>query len=173
MNDVFQPHKNPRNVSHWVELFAHRISAAGAPGRSRLDQWVLAGVTDVVTLQRPDEMPEWLPGMCEAAGLGWRHFPLSGKRLQDPEDPRSLRLLGAWIASLRTQRDPRSIVVHCSAGLHRTGVALYVAARASGMPPEDACEWVEQARGLTGFELVRQGREGRLTDRAERFWSEA
>src|SRR4029079_9893666 len=118
----------------------------------------------------------WIPGMCEAQGLGWVHLPLSGRRMDQPGDRESLAQLptrlGIW-------DQPRRVVVHCSAGLHRTGAICYLLLRLAGMardarvPPRRdgaprarhaAGAHIRVARQLTAEELVRGARSGVLID---------
>lgn len=168
--EIFATSENPDNVRRWMTLGAHDIVASGAPGRRALDAWREAGVTDVITLQRADEMAPWLPEACAQRSLVWHHLPVSGKRLRAPEDRASLQRLVGLVEGLSS---PRKIVVHCSAGLHRTGVALYLLHRAQGLSPDDALARIEAGRALTARELMRTPRRGeRLADVAEALWSE-
>lgn len=157
---------NPKTVSAWVDLEGGQITASGAPGRRKIAQWAADGVTDVVTLQRADEHAPWLPGACEAAGLSWHHLPLSGRRLERREDRVTLAAIPELLTVLR-QDPPRKMIVHCSAGLHRTGVCLYLLLRAAGQAPEDAVAAIAAARPLTAEELERVGRRGSLRSIAE------
>ncbi len=170
----FEPHKKPKSASRWVSLYHHQISAAGAPGRARLEGWSnLALVRCVVTLQREDEMAPWLPKRCEELGIDWLHFPLSGKKLQAKSDSASLHNLLQWAGGLaKPDAEPLRIVVHCSAGLHRTGVALYCLLRASGLPPRETLARIAQIRELTAEELSRNTRRsGRLVETAESWFA--
>ncbi len=162
---LFEAHKNPLAQSWWLPLKSGLITAAGAPSPKRLRAWSEHQVTDVVTLQRADEMRSTLPQLCEAHELRWHHLPLSGKRLEAPED---LQALAGVHALLQRLEDPKTkMVVHCAAGMHRTGVCLYLMLRSAGVAPEESVRKVEQARALTGRELQRTMRSGRLADLAE------
>lgn len=160
MYEVFAQGKRVENTSHWVPLYGHHVSAAGAPGKPKFDRWIAQeGVTDVVTLQRVDEMSTWLQEAHASGDEMWHHFGLSGKKLEDPGDEEALVRVLEWTRTLDASGgEPRRIVVHCSAGLHRTGLVLYLMWRASGLEHEQAIEAVGYARPLTGEELVRRPR---------------
>lgn len=162
---LFEAHKNPLAQSWWVPLKAGLLTAAGAPSPKRLRGWADQNVTDVVTLQRADEMRSTLPQLCEKLALRWHHLPLSGKRLEAPEDLVVLAGIPALVQRLETPKT--KMVVHCAAGMHRTGVCLYLMLRSAGAAPEESVRKVEQARALTGQELQRTMRSGRLVDLAE------
>jgi Tyrosine phosphatase family len=150
--------------SAWVPLRAGWITAAGGPSRQRLADWPARGATDVLTLQRADEMQPWIPELCQTHGLGWIHLPLSGRRMEQAGDRDGLArlpgLLDVW-------SEPRRVVVHCSAGLHRTGAICYLLLRLAGQTRDEAVATIRTARALTAEELVRGARSGVLIDRMD------
>ena len=167
--EMFEDSENPDNVRRWMQLGEHHVVASGAPGRRTLERWRDAGVTDVITLQRADEMAPWLAQACAERSLRWHHAPVSGKRLQAKGDAASLADV---IRIVREMDAPSRVVVHCSAGLHRTGVALYLLLRAQGLSPQDSLARIEAGRALTARELTRTPRHGeRLAQTAETMWS--
>jgi protein-tyrosine phosphatase len=163
---------NPKAASAWVSVGTGRITASGAPGRAGLSRWAaepsdgITGVTDVVTLQRADEHAPWLPSACAELGLGWHHLPLSGRRLDRRADRETLARVPELLELLRST-PARSLVVHCSAGLHRTGVCLYILLRHAGLSEDDVVSTIAAARPLTAEELCRTGRHGALRELAE------
>ena len=159
-----------RSPPTWVSLLRGQITAAGAPGRRTPARWSAAGVTDVVTLQRADEHADWLPDACAEVGMSWHHMPLSGRRLEGPSDRDTLAAIPTLLDLLRAD-PPRKLVVHCSAGLHRTGVCLYLLHRHAGLSPEATLASIAAARPLTAAELTRSTRRhGVLQDRAEALY---
>jgi hypothetical protein len=150
--------------SRWVPLRAGWITATGGPSRQRRGTGHERGATHVLTLQRADEMQPWIPGLCESHGLQWVHLPLSGRRMDSGEDRQSLARLPAVLALWDA---PRRVVVHCSAGLHRTGATCYLLLRLSGLTREDAITHIRLARALTAEELCRDARSGILVDRMD------
>lgn len=163
--------QNPLSKSSWVSCQSGHITAAGAPSLARLREWKDWGATDVVTLQRGDEMRPELPAECRALELTWWHRPLSGKRLEAKADRDSLTKLRSILALL-AESPGRKIVLHCSAGLHRTGVFLYLLLRESGLCKSEALAKIHEARPLTAQELERSTkRSGVLVDFAETFVS--
>jgi protein tyrosine phosphatase (PTP) superfamily phosphohydrolase (DUF442 family) len=125
-------------------------------------------VTDIVTLLMDHEIRKDLKSQCRGLGLTWHHIPLSGRRLTKPGDVESVRRVREIVTALR---NGASVVVHCAAGLHQTGVFLYLIFRATGHQPTEALALTRQARTLTGKELEKQTRKsGVLLDLAERLY---
>lgn len=150
--------------SRWVPLHVGWITAAGGPSRQRLSAWRGRGATDVLTLQRAGEMQPWIPELCQAHGLNWLHLPLSGRRMDQLGDAESLARLPALLA---VWDEPRRVVVHCSAGLHRTGAICYLLLRLAGLERDDAIARLRLARALTAEELCRAARSGVLVDQMD------
>merc|ERR1712070_820590 len=90
-------------------------------------------------------------------GLQWLHLPLSGKRaVTDPQpsdmDAASLRRV-AEVAALLQHGE--SVVVHCAAGMHRTGVVCYLALRHVGQGEEEALASILASREITHAEVTK------------------
>ena len=150
--------------SQWVTLRGGWITATGGPSRQRLASWRERGATDVLTLQRGDEMQPWLPEQCVAHGLNFIHLPLSGRRMEGATDQDNLARLPGLLALWAT---PRRVVVHCAAGLHRTGAVCYLLFRLAGLDGAAALAKVHAARPLTADELCKPTRSGVLAERME------
>ncbi len=168
MTDILTAGRKAHVTSTWVDILRGRITAAGAPSGGKLARWARAGASDVVTLLREDEMRPGLPAQCADLGLAWHHLPLSGRRLNRRSDRASIQRIPELVDLLRRGG---SVVVHCAAGLHRTGVCLYLVFRASGQTPEESAALIRRARPLTANELVRKTRKsGVLVETAERLF---
>lgn len=164
-------HEAATTTSHWVPVRDGYVTAAGAPSRAQLSAWRRRGATDVVTLQRADEMPPWLPEACAALGLYWHHLPLSGRRLATAADQRALARL-PQLATLLSSAPARRLLFHCAAGLHRTAVAIYLVLRHLGLDAADATRAIGEARRITGEEFQRTTRGGpALVEFAERIFA--
>ncbi|WP_372365891.1 tyrosine-protein phosphatase [Candidatus Uabimicrobium sp. HlEnr_7] len=164
--EIFIEKKNVKSQSHWLPLLEGSISACGAPGKNAVREWSNKGVTDVITLQREDEMNSWLPGICNSNGLTWHHFPLSGRNLCDKNDIIQLKRINEIVCLLKDFKT-RHIVIHCSAGMHRTGVFLYFLLRRIGS--DDIIHSIAQIRQLTADELNRS--DGKLFLEAEDLYN--
>lgn len=152
---------------HLVPAGRGSLSARGRPNPETL----LAlqghkGVTALVTLLRDGEgsgAAAMLGKACERLGLKWCHAPLAG--------PREMAMIGSGNAKLTPedlesfskvhqvtewlQSGGENVVVHCAAGLHRTGSFLYILLRELGQLPADALEQIRLMRPETADEFTR------------------
>ena len=161
MTRLFGVKKDNLNTSHWVSLLHHEISVAGAPNQERLHTWIDDhGITDLVTLQRTDEVSPWVSELAHSHNITWHHFPISGKHMRSPSVLPSLFSLLEWTSHLTKESTSRKIVIHCSAGLHRTGVALYLVGRGTGSSHENTLNLVKEVRSMTASELTRTPKKG-------------
>lgn len=141
----------------WVKVDQGCLSAAGAPSIKTTREWAREGVTCVVSLLRENE-PRFIQARdaCMAESFRWEHVPLSGKGAvthPSAEDLESWTALQELLPSLMAQGE--CVVVHCAAGMHRTGTAVFSALRHCRFTAQDALEAIKMMRPVTHGELVK------------------
>jgi hypothetical protein len=166
--------KADRVASHWLDLGAQlgddhrrgrailrgRLTLCGAPSSKKLKELVGMGADHVVTLLRSDEgMGNRIQSACIAAQIGWTHLPLSGGGVRTAED---VEVVGRLSLVVDLLHSGRSVVVHCAAGMHRTGVVAYILLRLCGYDRPGAVEGVRTMRRITHTELTQARRPGKL-----------
>eukprot|EP00928_Gymnodinium_smaydae_P087585 TRINITY_DN71830_c0_g1_i1.p1 TRINITY_DN71830_c0_g1~~TRINITY_DN71830_c0_g1_i1.p1 ORF type:complete len:207 (-),score=33.45 TRINITY_DN71830_c0_g1_i1:72-662(-) len=144
-------------VLGWVKAGCGWLSAAGAPSRKTVRSWIREGATCVVSLLRESEPHFSLArDACEEAGLRWAHVPLSGKGAVTRPDARDLsswKHLAKLIPDLMAAEE--HVILHCAAGLHRTGAAAYSSLRRADYDVDRALRGVAAMRSLTHGELLK------------------
>lgn len=142
-----------RKESRWVSVFAGKLRASGAPGEKAFARMIEeTGTTHIVTLLNEAEIQQRrICDWCKQHNVGWTHIPLSGGRLEKEEDADHLKRLVVVRAMLELGE---CVLVHCSAGMHRTGVAMYTILRHCGIEPEAAISAVQKSRIATYEELI-------------------
>ena len=121
------------------------------PGRGDLAALAAGGCTDVVTLQAAREHAEEVGAAAASAGLAWHWVPLDGanKPLLERKDVQR-QIRDGLRKALRAVRGGGRVVVHCAAGIHRTGVFGYSLMRLCGRSVDDAVAGLHIAREATG-----------------------
>jgi len=145
-----------------------RLAVRPRPGTGQVARWVeVAGATHLVTLLRGseakfEEVQQQAAQAMETGLKGWLHLPLSGKRAiirrsgdRSAEDTTSLARATEVSELLLAGA---SVVVHCAAGQHRTGVVCYLALRLVGQGPDEALESILGSRPITHVEMTRSDR---------------
>ena len=152
--------KQLRTANHWFSVSGGRLTACGAPGKKRFAEAEAMGVTQVVTLQKRSESQ--FPGVARwvgRAGAGVdapdRAPAGSGGRLEEPGDLESILRLHEVVT---LQERGESVLVHRSAGMHRTGVSADIVLRLAGLAPAEALAAVQQIRQVTYEELLKERR---------------
>jgi hypothetical protein len=160
---------------HLVSAGLGSLSARGRPSLETLAALQQhKGITGVVTLLQHDESSGYaqqLGEACERLGLKWWHAPLAGPKAMGLVREAVPRLSQEDLDSFKQIRHIKQqleltcekLVVHCAAGLHRTGLFLYLLLRELGASPESALEKLRQMRQETCDEFMRMN----FLDKAE------
>ncbi len=130
-----------------VGLSAGRLGLWGKPSPHKLADWHERGLTTLVSLLSEAEGALKLGQSAKRLGVEWFWFDQpNGNNLPPARQGELLRLLeeinkridaGAWV------------VLHCAAGMHRTGMAAYALLRLRGLSPADALGVMRLARPVT------------------------
>lgn len=123
------------------------IYRSAQPTQRDLETWrVEPGIQSLLSLRRPKPGRTWYDdelAFVRAHDLEHETVALSGEHLPSPEELwRILRFL---------DHAPRPILLHCSAGVERTGLAAAVAVLLDGGTPERAREEFSRSRGFLEF----------------------
>lgn len=140
----------------WIQIGKGRLDVRGRPGRKYWEGATQSGVTHVVTLLSEHEGAQEVGTQAKNAGMNWTWIPLEGADPANIKDADSLRAQLTDLTSGLQNGD--SVVVHCAAGIHRTGMIAYALLRLSGESPDSARQRLmdmrsETANGVTEARL--------------------
>lgn len=169
MDVFFPPPIETANELIFVRMGAGALAIGHRPPLRALARMRSAGVTHVATVLAAQENPHAIEAAARAAGLEWLWIELgSTKNLPKRADPVIARALDALIAHIA---GGARIFLHCSAGIHRTGMitmallfrlggdAAEVAAALAALRPVTARD-VGAARREWARSFAREARDG-------------
>eukprot|EP00242_Pyramimonas_sp_CCMP2087_P004844 CAMPEP_0198215790 /NCGR_PEP_ID=MMETSP1445-20131203/52716_1 /TAXON_ID=36898 /ORGANISM="Pyramimonas sp., Strain CCMP2087" /LENGTH=132 /DNA_ID=CAMNT_0043891693 /DNA_START=775 /DNA_END=1173 /DNA_ORIENTATION=- len=108
------------------------------------------GCTHVVTLQSPKENIDGVRRMCEQLELGWIQMDFWANYNVRENHTKVLQLVDSILELLSLGA---SFLIHCAAGIHRTGLLSYLILRRLGMSYNDAREYLRVLRPVTRAEV--------------------
>lgn len=138
---------------YWVDApLAGRLAVAPRPRAAdwlagEIQSWKRSGVDTVVSLLCDDEIVdvglESEAPLCMAQGIEFLRLPILDRGV-----PQSIADARTFVEGLvRRLSEGRAVLIHCRAGIGRTGMIAACCLTASGMSPDEAFERIAKARG--------------------------
>lgn len=127
-----------------LRLVLPGVYRSAQPTHADLEAWTHDhGIQSILNLRRTKEDANWWRAerkFVEKSGVFHRTIRLSGETLPSPED------LAALIDTLDTA--PRPLLLHCKAGVERSGLVAALAVLLDGGAPERARQEFHRSRGF-------------------------
>ncbi|WP_448700449.1 dual specificity protein phosphatase family protein [Mucilaginibacter sp. AW1-3] len=134
----------------WIPLLNGHLAIGHKPGKKMpVSHLKGEGTTTVVTLLNDNEGAADIGQQSAKAGIDWIGFPLSASVQNN--NPAEVSKLMAQLQQ-RVQ-DGGKVYIHCSAGIHRTGIIAYGLLRHLGMSADDAYKTLSLLRPVTAAQV--------------------
>ena len=145
---------------YWHALREGALAVGHRPGKKMIQAMPHQGVTHVLTLLAASEGAEDIGRAVQMAGLAWVWLPLASA--DPPGEDRHEEITQTFEAVRQALDDGGHVYVHCSAGIHRTGMVTYALLQHLGLPDDEALAALAELRAETaegvGAERLAWGR---------------
>ncbi len=112
---------------NWVKVGNGKLTLWHFLGKESVAQLQTFGVTRVVTLLTEDQGAFQIRDQIEPLGIAWTWLPIRRGRFLSNDEQQHLR---AALPELSGYLDNgEAILIHCSAGIHRTGLVAFALLR--------------------------------------------
>ena len=149
----------------FVNVGNGRLALDHRPGRGDFARLREQGCTHVVTLLKESESAQKIGSQTKNAGMEWVWVPVPNGHY--PQGEVHERLLAAMPQISQLLDEGNSLLIHCSAGIHRTGTVAYGLLRWRGVERDEAmrlihtmrketAEWMMEKRRRWGDEQARR-----------------
>lgn len=128
-----------------IAVGAGTLALTHRPKQTDLPALRALGVTHLVTLLTEREGATGLGALATGAGLTWIWCPLQGADITAPV----AAVAPAIAAATAALAAGGAVVVHCSAGIHRTGMFGYALLRCAGLAADTARATLRDLRPVT------------------------
>ena len=109
------------------------------------------GITMIITIQSHEELPQEIERACKMNGLKYYHLPLGDatkKTLNDLEICKFIQDEVNKLYSIFHEKEEK-VLIHCGAGIHRSGIVAYSLIRKTGLNSSDSMQVVRGIRRET------------------------
>ena len=132
------------------------------------------GCTHIVTLLKESEFANTVGVHTNSAGLEWVWIPVPNGNY--PQGEVHQRLLAAMPKLSKLLDEGKSLLIHCSAGIHRTGTVAYGLLRWRSMERDEAMQVIHQIRPVTAEGMLEKRRRwgdenSRQVGSSKSFWA--
>jgi protein tyrosine/serine phosphatase len=134
----------PASDIHFVKVGRGRLALTHRPGRATFPALGKMGCTHIVTLLREDEGANKVSSLTREAGLTWVWVPVPSGDYPTGEVHERLAKSIPELSALLDEG--KSLLIHCSAGIHRTGTVAYGLLRWRGLNRARALKLIGQIR---------------------------
>ena len=138
---------SPGALVRFVQIGRGALALTHRPKLKGLGPLRAAGATDVVTLLTETEGAATIGDAVRASGLQWMWCPFAGAAVPSPDGDHELAAAIDIVAAAILNGG--HVVVHCSAGIDRTGMFGYALLRRLGLSSEAAREALASLRQVT------------------------
>ncbi len=136
---------------NWVAVSNGFLAIGHKPGgKVSFEALKKEGATGILTLLQDNEGAASIGSQASKAGLEWIWFPFSASR---PHEGAAIEEVKAMFAALATRlQQGGKLYIHCSAGIHRTGMISYALLRFLGQEKVEAGATLQQLREVTAVQ---------------------
>ncbi len=134
-------------ILNWVPVGAGKLALAHRPGLYAISTLHTQGCTRVVTLLSEREHAQTIGDAVQAAQMAWSWLPLQNGKFPQAE-AHSMLLAALPVLSACLDRG-EAMMIHCAAGIHRTGMVTYALLRWRGLDQAEALEVIGKLRPHT------------------------
>ena len=131
----------------WASVGNGRLAVYHRPGRRTAPLLRSSGCSLVVTLLSELEGSQRIGEGVERAGMEWMWLPL--RNGSPPKGERHEMIARALPELSRRLDEGQSIMIHCSAGIHRTGMIALSLLRFRGLSEDQGMSIIGQSRRFT------------------------
>jgi protein-tyrosine phosphatase len=131
----------------WIPVGKGRIALSNRPKLKSIAKLRDGGCQRIITIQGRKEQPKQIANAAHDAGILWTWIPVENGSFPNGEIDRLMRIEVQNLA--KNIEMGESVLVHCSAGIHRTGMFVFGLCRWLGYSEVEALKLISDMRTVT------------------------
>ncbi len=153
INKIQDKYSEIDKKSQWVAIQNGYLKIGHKPGGKKrsFEQLINEGTTTVFTILSEREGALKIQRNCNFLGMDWIWLPLANGNI--PNENLNIEIIEKLRIIKNKLQNQEKIYVHCSAGLHRTGMITNCILRFIGFDQTNSYEILKQLRPITAKEV--------------------
>jgi len=131
----------------WVNIQEGKLALGHRPSTKLVQDLKLQGTCHIFSLLSESEEAKKIKTLAEKSGMNWIWFPMTSA--QAPKETRADELKEVFQLISSVLKSHGKIYIHCSAGIHRTGMITYSLLRYLGYSEKETESLLTQLRTET------------------------
>lgn len=145
------PQPSTNSKLKWIKILNGHIAIGHRPKIKSLKNMKMSGATHIFTLLSEKEGARDIEYAAKNHGLQWLWLPLGSA--EPPEQNRYQEIDDIFKKIVNDLKGQAKIYIHCSAGIHRTGMITYALFRYIGLNTEESESQLLELRNITEREV--------------------
>lgn len=134
-------------LADWVSIYKGFLAIGHRPSAKLVADLKLQNASHILTLLSENEGSRDIKILSDKSGMGWLWFPMQSAGF--PSEERYQELVTLFKEMKNILEDGGKIYIHCSAGIHRTGMITFAFLRFIGLSREEAQAKLAELRPTT------------------------
>ena len=135
-----------KNIN-WVSVGNGQLAIGHRPSAKLCSELKLQNVTHILTLISENEGANTVKSIAKKNNLDWLWFPM--ENAMPPSDNRNKEIADLFLNLKNILKNEGKIYMHCSAGIHRTGMIANAFLQFLGYTKEESLKAIKKLREVT------------------------
>jgi len=131
-------------ILNWIDIDSGKLAIGHRPSKKLIGYLKLQGCTHILTLLSESEGAKETEYLCGCEHINWLWYSMDNAKINSHEE--NIELINLFKNLENILSNNGSIYIHCSAGIHRTGMIAFALLHYFGYSTDESLDLLKQLR---------------------------